>query len=115
MFNRIYHNPNGEDYRTLVELVASDPAYDPWSPDLEAMTKFTNIHLGQPLTFRYLECIPNLLLSPQFHFDTMNVDSSQNAVDNAGCDCQMAWALIESIVKTGDGTQGDPYLVLPPR
>jgi hypothetical protein len=29
VFNRLYHHPTAEDYRTLVAMVAADPAYDP--------------------------------------------------------------------------------------
>jgi hypothetical protein len=76
------------------------------------MTKYIHEHSGQTLTFRYLECIPNLLLSPQFHLDTDTVDSGNGAMNNAGADGQMAWACAQGMLKTGDGTREHPYLVL---
>jgi len=110
-FNRLYHEPSAGDYQQALSELAVDPSYNPWSKDMDDMAEFVNTNHVDKAYFLYEDSMPNLALCPQAHFLASAIVRKAGNDLLADVEGRMGWALDQSILKTGDGTRANPYLV----
>ena len=112
LFAAFLDDPTRERFLAVRQALVADPAYDPYSTDLDdAENLFTEKQYAAAHR-RLSDAMPNLLLSPRAHLIASLAareldDTKAHEFENFVC-----FRCLDGLLATGDGGEDQPFLVL---
>lgn len=105
-------DPTTENFLRVRELVLRHPAYAPYGTDLEAAEKKLEAEDWQGFLDEGRALVPNYLLSPRFHLMRSFALKQIGDEESSEMEAAMCMVCVQGIRSTGDGSEGNPWLVL---
>lgn len=112
LFFSFVEEPSIKKYLEIRNKISESEQYSPYSIEIHDIKKCLAEGVYQNAISVFQSTFPNLLLSPGTH---LMLSSAYKAMKNekmAEFEKHIAYLLMDYIMKTGDGTEERPYLVL---
>ena len=111
LFLAFLESPSRDTYLAVRSALISGPAYEPYSRDILDLVDL--IEKGQFAEADELlrGAMPNLLLSPRAHLCAAMIAEQAGDEERRRMEGAVAYACVQGILSTGDGTKQHPYVV----
>jgi len=112
LFNELVHERSKGKFLKLRELIIDSDNYTPYAGLIENMERCLNLNGYTQVLDMYRSSWPNCLLSPRAHLLISRIHDIQGDADQHDAEEGIAYAVLDLILKSGDGTKNNPYCVL---
>ena len=111
-FHQYLQRPGLSTFLAAREACLNDMNFDPCTRILDEIERLTDEEMWSPAVQAVSDALPNYLLSPRLHLLAARVSRAMNEHETAEHESDVALALVEGILSTGDGSPEAPYLVM---
>jgi|GEM_PF-1040172 len=112
LFRELVHEQSRGKFLQLREMIIESGCYTPYVGLIEQMERHLKLNQYSRVIDLYQSSWPSCLLSPRAHLLLSRVHDIQGNADQRDSEEALAVAVLELILKTGDGTKNSPYGVL---
>jgi tetratricopeptide (TPR) repeat protein len=103
--------PTAANLQTFRSVLVADPAYDPYSDDLNQLGKLVRKGQHREAAAFFNKSLPNLLLSPRAHDLASKAALGLGDKATAQAESMRQAAYLDAIAATGDGSQARPFRI----
>jgi len=112
LFSELVHERSRGKFLKLRELIIESGNYTPYAGLIENMERCLNLEGYPQVVELYKGSWPNCLLSPRAHLLLGRIFQIQGDTEKHDSEEALAYAVLDLILKSGDGTKHNPYCVL---
>ena len=110
-FKDYLESPTLEKYLALRESIITHESYNPYSTELEEIDNLLEQNEFEKVTEFIKVGFPNLFLSPRFHMYLGVAFDKLGKTEEADTEKALFTLCIDGLLKTGDGSKDNPYIV----
>jgi len=111
LFLAFLQSPSRDTYLAVRSALISGPAYDPYARDILDVVELIEQERFIDADELLRAAMPNLLLSPRAHLCAAMIAEEAGDEERRRMEGAVAYACVQGILSTGDGTKQHPYVV----